>query len=432
MTSTPASPSGVGGGVAHTGTRRNRRALWATGLLGGLAQSLAGSGGALLVAEVTGSSTWAGSPQAALMAGAAGAAVGLSWLTRVHGRRRALAIGMATAIAGCVLVAFAAVVESLALVVMGSLLIGSGTTATMLTRYAAADLGADNRRGKAMASLLTAITVGAVAGPNLLAPTTELAKLAGWPRLAGPYLGAALAFAAASIVLSRHEWRSMPGNPPLPIVNIMTAATPVPALPLGRRGLAALGVLSLSNLVMVVVMTMAPLQLHHLGSSPTSIGFVVSLHIAGMFAPSPVSGWLTDRIGVPRTAALAGAGLGAACWWAVGAETVAELALAMMVLGIGWNLALLSGSALLTAGVETNQRPHREKWGELGMGLAAGGGVAASGSAMAAGGYPLVAGTGLAIALLVLPVAALTSRQAHQPSTHPPEVGKAPPRTVNS
>jgi MFS family permease len=380
--------------------RRPMRALWAASVLGGLGQSLAGTAGALLAREVGGSEAVAGLPQALLVAGSAIAAVALSRLTARYGRGPALATGAAVAVAGCGVVTAAAVTSNLALVLAGTLLLGAGNTAVMLGRYAAADLAVDQSRARAMSTVLVAITVGAVAGPNLLAPASGVATSLGIPGLAGPYLVAALAFAAASAALAAGV---RPGRPPGE--SVTTDEPRLTRVALDRRGLAGLVVLGLANLVMVSVMTMAPVQMHHTGSGLVMIGVVVSLHITGMFAPSPVSGWLTERFGAPATAAAAGATLVIASWLAAVATSGALLAVGLVLLGVGWNLALLSGSALLTAGVPAAHRPQREGWGEVGMGVAAAGGGAASGAVMADGGYALLAASAAMVASLVLPAA---------------------------
>lgn len=374
------------------------RALWLASALGGLAQSLAGTTGALLAQDVTGSDAAAGLPQSLLVAGAAVSALGMSTLTRHRGRRAALCCGALIAVAGCLVVTSAAAVQSLTLILVGSLLLGAGNTAVMLGRYAAADLGPEAVRVRAMASVLTATTIGAVAGPNLLAPTSILAAGLGVPPLSGPYLVAAISFGAAAGVLAL----GLRGH--LPALTPSASAVP-PGRPPGPSATRGLAVLVLSNLVMVSVMTMAPVQLHHVDAGLGVIGLVVSLHIAGMFAPSPLSGRFVTRVGAGPAAASAGVLLVAACLVAAsGYHSLIVMGLGMVLLGIGWNLGLIAGSALLTADVPIAHRPTREGWGEVGMGTAAAGGGAVSGPIMVDGGYGLLAVAGAAAAALVLPV----------------------------
>lgn len=383
--------------------RASIRALWSAAVLGGLAQSLAGTAGALLAREVAGSDAAAGLPQALLVVGAAVSALALSALTRRHGRRLALTTGAVVAMSGCVVVALAGMSASLAWILVGSVLLGVGTTTVMLGRYAAADLGPETSRPRAMASVLVATTIGAVAGPNLLAPAGRLGAALGLPALTGPYLIAAVSFAAAAACLAFGLVAS-PSAQTGPATAVPLPGRDPARTRLGRDGLFGLVVLSTANLVMVSVMTMAPVHLHHIGVGFGAIGLVVSLHIAGMFAPSPVSGWLAGRYGAVAVAVVAGPVLIAACVLAAGgAGSTSVLTVAMVLLGVGWNLALVAGSLLLTADVPVAERPRREGWGEVGMGAAAAGGGAASGLVMATGGYPAVAAVAAAVAALLLP-----------------------------
>jgi MFS family permease len=363
-------------------------------LLGGLAQSLGGAAAALLARDLGGSDVVAGLPQAVIVVGSAVAALAMSALTRRYGRGRALASGLAAATFGSVVVVISAPVGSLVGLLAGTLLLGAGTAAVMLGRYAAADGAPEWARARAMARVLMATTVGAVAGPNLLVPSDALGRALGLPGLGGAYVIAAACFAVAACLLLR-----LPAH--------RTAAEPQPDVGApGRTAMVALTVLGLSNLVMVGVMTMGPVHLHHLGVGLGAIGLVQSLHIAGMFAPSPLSGRLTDRWGPAPATALAGAVLATAGLLAavtVGAPAV--LGVALVLLGVGWNLGLVAGSTLLTAGVPAAGRPRREGWGEVAMGVAAGGGGAASGAVMSGGGYGLLASGGAAVAALVVAAA---------------------------
>lgn len=380
----------------RAGDRRRRtaaRALAFAGALGGFAQSLAGAAGALLAERVGGSVAVAGLPQTLLVVGAAISAVLLGRVARDHGRGPALALGTGLALVGCGAVVLAGILDSLAGIVVGSTLLGSGNTAVMLGRYAGADLAPEHARGTAMGSILAATTVGAVAGPHALAPANRIADAAGLPGLLGAYVIAAVAFAAATAVL-------------LIGLSGVGGAPSAPYRPERARGRVdasvrlGVGVLAVANLVMVSVMTMAPIHLHHGGTGLGVIGAIVSLHIAGMFAPSPFSGRLADRWG-PRPVVILSAGvLAAACVLAASAATVAVLSFALVLLGIGWNLALVGGSVLLTAGAPEHERPRREAWGEVGMGIAAAVGGLCSGLVVGVAGYPVLALGATAVALL--------------------------------
>jgi MFS family permease len=379
---------------------RSRRVLWSAAVLGGMAQSLSGVAGGLLVVAAGWPDAATGLPMAAQVCGAAVAAPALSRLSARRGRRGALGAGAALGAAGCLLVGLAAGWSDLALVLAGELAVGGGTTAVMLGRYAAADLGPEAARARAMAHVLVATTVGAVVGPNLLAPAGALGRGLGASAPVTAHLLAAVGFAAAAAVLAgglRGSPRTGGATAPRPVV-------PPPAV----RAWPAVGALATANLVMVGVMTAAPVHLQHGGSGPVLIGAVVAGHIAAMYAPAPLSAFVTDRLGPPGAVALAAAVLVAAGGLAATAPGPAALAAAMVVLGAGWNLALIGGSALLTAGVPAAHRPRREGAGESAMAVAAAVGGAASGPLLVAGGYPLLGGAGAAAAALVVGLVVLS------------------------
>jgi MFS family permease len=382
----------------RTTVARRLRALWLACALGGLSQALGGSAGALLAQQAGHSGAVAGLPQAMLVVGAALSALGLSELTRRHGRAVSLSLGALAAATGCAVVVLGGLAMSLTWILVGSLLLGAGNTAVMLGRYAAADLSRESDRAWAMASVLVATTFGAVAGPNLLAPSGALAVALGVPVLVGPYLVAMAGFVAAALVLATGLGRRTGDRtPPTPG---RTAARP-----LARNGVAGLAVLGTANLVMVAAMTMAPVHLHQHHAGLGVIGVVVSAHIAGMFLPSPLSAWLTGRFGAARVARWSGATLALACGLAAAAATPVRLAAGLVLLGAGWNLGLVSGSVLLTADVPESQRPRREGWGEVSMGAAAASGGAASGVLATTAGYPVLAATtGIVAALFAVVV----------------------------
>ncbi len=372
--------------------RRGIRHLRVFAALGGLSQSLAGGAAALLAREVTGSDAAGGLPQALLVVGAGTSALGLAGLARRLGRASALSVGAVAAALGSVAMAWGGLGGVLGPILFGSLLLGAGNTAVMLSRYAAAELDPGRPAPRAMASVLVATSVGAVVGPNLMLPSGMLAGSFDVPPLIGSYLVAAIVYLAGAAVILRTR-RALP-----PVAQASTSSEPsTPAgrfavLRRGTEGRAGLAVLAVANLVMVGVMTMAPIHLDHLGGGLWLIGVVISAHIAAMFAPSAFSGWLTERLGARLAAAGSAAVLVLACVVAMAAaHSTVVLAVAMVILGLGWNGCLVSGSALLTHGVAAGDRPGREGVGEAGMAAAAVVGGATSGLVMARWDYSTLA-----------------------------------------
>jgi MFS family permease len=114
-------------------------------------------------------------------------------------------------------------------------------------------------------------------------------------------------------------------------------------------------------------------HLHHYGAGMGTIGLLISAHIAAMYLPSPVTGWLADVLGGRVVA-----GIGALLLLAAGAVAAVAgagrpgIIVALLLLGVGWNAGLIGGSALLhDAAVSPSLRTRAEGLGELGMGAAA-------------------------------------------------------------
>ena len=394
--------------------------LAATAALGGLAQSLAGAAGGLLATDLGGSSAWAGAPQTSLTVGAAAAAVPLAGLTARAGRATSLAAGCLVAALGCaVVVAFCVLPAqrdagiALTAVLVGSALLGAGNTAVMLSRYAGPPLRPALKTARALAAVMAAVSIGAVLGPNLLAPAARLTHVlfpGGAPHLVGAYFVGGGVYLLAAGLAARLR-RNLPPAPPALGPPLPPSPPPLGWVEVGGRRhtlrsfLAGLVTLSLSNLVMVGVMTMAPVEMRHHGAGLPAIGLVVSAHIAAMFAPAGLSGRLTSRLGAACAARLAAGVLVVACLTAAAfSDTALLLAVGMVLLGGGWNLALVAGSTLLTDGVPEPARPHRESLGEIGSGAAAVlGGLGASLVAGTAG-YPTLslAGAGVSVVLALL------------------------------
>jgi MFS family permease len=393
--------------------RRTLRVLVGAQVLSGLGGSAAAAG-ALLALDITGSEALASLPLALLVVGSSATVVPISALSRRAGRRTGLAVALAAAALGSAGVVLGGVLESFVLVCVASAVFGSGNTAVMLARYAAADLSTPAERGRAIGRVVFATTFGAVAGPNLLAPAGELAEALGLPTLTGLYLIAAGAFVVAALIL---ELLLRPD--PLQIAAGLAAPEdPRPArLPLRMllaptAAVTGLATVVTANFVMVAVMVMAPVHLEHHGHDLEVVGLVVSLHVAGMFAPAPVTGWLTDRLG-PLPMAYAGAVLLAVAGVlsAAAGHGAVTLALGLALLGVGWNVGLIAGSALLASAVPLRQRPRAEGAGELGMGVAAASATAVAGPVVGLAGYAALAVAGAAAAAALAPFLVAAARR---------------------
>jgi MFS family permease len=386
-----------------------------------LAQVLSGAAlaagvtvGALLAQDMLGSTLLSGLPSALFAAGGALAAVGVGRLSERSGRRVGLTAGYLVGAVGGFGVVAAAWLDDIVLLFASLFVYGAGVATSLQARYAGADLAAPSRRGRAVSTVLVATTFGAVVGPNLVSVTGRMAEAIGIPALAGPFLLAGVAYGAAGLLL----WAMLRPDP----LQLARALAIVPSTAVGpdlnsrQRGSAwspavvsGAGILVLTQFVMVAIMTMTPIHIQHYGHDLSATGVVISAHIAAMFLPSPLSGWLVDRFG-PRAIATASAltllvaGLLAA---AAPSASVITLGLALVLLGLGWNFGLVSGSTVITDAVPLAFRARTQGTVDLVVAVAGACGGVGSGLLVSATSYRTLALLGGLVALAVIPFAAL-------------------------
>ena len=405
--------------------RRTLRVLLVSQVLAGAGLAAGVTVGALLAEDMVGSTGFAGLPAALFTLGSAAAAVGVGRLSQRSGRRPGLAAGYAVGALGGAGVLAAAAVDSVALLFVSLLLYGSGTATNLQARYAGADLAPPHRRGRAVSTVLVATTLGAVIGPNLVEPTGLLADAIGVRELAGPFMLATAAYALAAVavlILLR----------PDPLLAARAAAdgsttAPVPAddarvMSTGTVRLAA-SAMVLTQLVMVAVMTMTPVHMRDHGHDVGVAGLVISIHVAAMFLPSPLTGQLVDRIGRRPVLAASGLTLLAAGVLAAVAppESMGLLTVALALLGLGWNLGLVGGTALVTDAVSLAQRAKTQGTVDLGVALSGATGGLASGLVVASTSYAVLSLTGGLLALALIPALLAERRRParNEPVTDP-------------
>jgi MFS family permease len=359
--------------------------------------------------------------------GSSATVVPISALSRRAGRRTGLTVALVLAALGAGGVVAGGALESFLLVCASSAVFGAGNTAVMLARYAAADLSTPGQRGRAIGVVVFATTFGAVAGPNLLAPAGSVATALGLPELTGLFLFAAAAFVLAALVLFallRPDPLQVAAALESPAVagDQHDAAPDVPLRQLLAPPAAVTGLTTVmvANFVMVAIMAMAPVEMGAHGHGLHFVGLVISLHIAGMFGPSPLTGWLTDRVGpLPVAASAAVVLVVAGVLSATAGDVAYAFALGLFLLGVGWNLGLIAGSALLAAAGPVSQRPRLEGAGELSMGVAAGTATGLAGPVVGLAGYAVLAVAGAVAAAALAPFLIAAARRGIPESTAP-------------
>lgn len=408
--------------------RRTLRVLLVSQVLAGAGLAAGVTVGALLAEDMLGSTGSAGLPIALSTAGAAAAAVLVGRWSDRSGRRIGLVAGYAIGAIGGAGVVLAAALDSPALLFTALFLYGSGNATNLQARYAGADLAPATHRGRAVSTVLVATTAGAVLGPNLVDVTGELATSLGLRALAGPFLlaTAAYALAAAAVagllrpdpLLTAREIAASSPPTPADAAASATAADGTagpPSIVTVRLGAATM---VLTQLVMVAVMTMTPVHMRDHGHTVGEAGLVISLHVAAMFLPSPLTGQLVDRVGrrpmiVAAGVTLLAAGLLAA---AAPADSMVLLSLALVLLGLGWNFGLVGGTALVTDAAPVAQRARTQGTVDLAVALSGAAGGAASGFVVASASYQALALAGGALALALIPIL-LVERQASHGET---------------
>jgi len=374
----------------------------------------------LVAEQITGSARLSGLPGAIGTFGTALGATVISILIGRAGSRAGLSIGYVTAAVGAAIAMTATVLASFPMLLAGLLILGVGHSATQLSRYAAADLFDTDHRARVVGLIVWAGTIGSVVGPSLLEPSGRLAVVARLPELSGAY-GVSGAFFAAAAILYVAFLRKNASRPTLG-----TTATPR-IEPGHRRDLlrlpqvqVALSAMIVGQLVMVLIMAMTPLHIRQIGLGLGTVGFVISAHTLGMFALSPVTGWLTDRFGqvqiiVAGVVLLAGSAVLAAT---APPDGRTQLAIALFVLGLGWNFGFVAGSSLLTLGVPEVARTALQGQADSLVWMAAALASLASGFVLEAAGYATLSVAGGLMALLTLVVVA---RRRLQPALMQPE-----------
>lgn len=390
--------------------------------LGSTAYIAAFTTAAVAAREITGSAQLSGLPSAF---GTLGTALGIGLLSALmarRGRRPGLLLGYASAIAGGAVSVAAVIAGSFPLLVAGAVAIGFGNAALQLARYAASDLVPEDARASVVGLVVWGSTVGAVLGPNLVQPAGSLAATFGRTVLEGglivTVLGFGLTFLVTALFVRTTAVAGAAGAPLEPGLAADALLPDPPAARASRRELVASARVRIAivamvagQIVMVLVMTMAPVHVHDMGHDLATVGFVISAHTLGMFALSPITGRLVGRFG---TLAIIYAGFGvlvvSAVLAAVARETdIPVLALGLFLLGYGWNLAFVAGSSLLTSGADLAERIRLQGLVDVGVWVTSGVASISSGFLLNQFGYGVLALS--AGALLIVPAVVIAAQR---------------------
>lgn len=425
--------------------RRNQVVLVVGQLLSGVGVASGVAVGGILAAQLAGTTAASGVVQTASALGAGLVAVPLANLAVRAGRRWALSTGFALGAVGAATVLLAAALGQFWLMAAGMLFFGSATAAGLQARYAAVDGAPPEKAGRAMAIVIWATTVGSVAGPNLSEPGRLFGISLGLVPLSGPFVFSLVAFVTAALVMAvfflappaavaqgtpaAGAGTAAGGGPASSVPNASKPARPAKqhgawrALRLAShnpRALAALAAVTGGHAIMVGVMVMTPVAMDAHGHPLEVIGIVISLHILGMYAASPVFGWLVDKFSA-MAVVLTGFGilLSAIVLGAVVSDSSNAFAMsaALTLLGLGWSACLIGGSSLLNQSAPDHLRVPLQGANDMMMNFGAAGMAALAGPVLAVGGFFWVNMMALAVLLVMATLGLRALRTTPEPAT---------------
>lgn len=367
--------------------------------------------GALLAKDMLGTESVAGLPTALFTLGSAGAALIVGRLSQRYGRRAGLASGFLTGGIGAIGVIIAAVTNNIYFLFASLLVYGAGSATNLQARYAGTDLASSKQRATAVSIAMVSTTFGAVAGPNLVEAMGKFAVSVGVPALSGPFILAAAAYIVAGLVLL-FFLRPDPYVVARAIaVAERNAKTSSPdyveeALVTDKRGIgvAAL-IMVLTQMVMVAIMTMTPVHMGSHGHGLSAVGMVIGFHIGAMYLPSLLTGVLVDKIGRTTMAAASGVTLLASGVMAAVApgESMLWITLALILLGLGWNFGLISGTALLVDATNPTNRAKMQGTVDVMVALSGASGGMLSGMVVANSSFAFLSLAGGVLSLVLIP-----------------------------
>lgn len=406
--------------------RSTIRSLVGTQAVGAVGITIGIATASLLARDLSGSEKMAGLAQTSQVLGASICSFVLARLMSARGRRTGLATGYLLGAAGAVLCVVAGKAGSMSLLLAGAVLLGSTTAANSAARYAATDLAEDAHRARALAVVVWATTIGAVAGPNLTGPAARLAGTLDLPALTGPFaIGAIGMLAAAVLVFATLRpdplllARELAGEAPGEHQRGRSWQRAVEVLRTRPAVAAGVTALALAHAAMVSVMVMTPLHMEHGGSELRVIGVVISVHVLGMFAFSPLVGIAADRFGRAASIACGAALLLLAAALSGGSPEGSswQIFAGLFLLGLGWSFATVAASALLTEHTPLAARTDVQGTADMTMNLTAAGGGGLAGLIVGEWGYGWL---NLFAAVLALGVAASAAVAARPRQPKPP------------
>lgn len=297
--------------------------------------SIAGLVGAMLAPD----RSWATVPVSTFVIGTALSTIPASMLMRRIGRRPGFIVGALIGLAAAVIAVVAIFRRDFALFCFATMLNGTYQAFGQYYRFAAADTASDQFKAKAISWVLIGGVVSAILGPFIVMTTRDLLAPV---TFAGAFAGSALLAIIAIGVLSLIE------IPHIKPVRHSSSGRPLSVILRQPRLIVAIVCGMMSYAMMNLVMTATPIAMVDCGFTINQAAWVIQWHVLAMFVPSFFTGHLINRFGVERIVAVGMfllAGSGAV---AIAGIEFGNFAVALVLLGLGWNFGFIGGTTMVT------------------------------------------------------------------------------------
>jgi len=406
--------------IASNARRRIIVVLFIVSSLAGAAQVAYFTLMPIIAADLSGSDSAAGIPSTLGLLFRALTTYPLGWLMGRAGRRLGLSLGLLIGMVGTGVSAWAIGVGHFWIFAVGAGVAGVARGAADLSRYAAAEVSPPERRAKIIGWIVFAGTIGALMGPVLVAPAANLAGSLGLVPETGPFWAATAVLFLAIILtfvfvrpdpleISRRmamAERELSGDLP------ESQSRPVRQLLKNWNVRLGITAMAIGQLVMTMIMVITPLSMSHAGHGIGSISFVILAHQLGMYGLSSLTGWLVDRFS-PAAVIIGGSiVLIISSLLSPFAASVPSLTVALFLLGLGWNLCFIAGSALLAVGLAPAEGARLQGVGDTWASAASAVGSLSSGFLFTIGAMSLVGAVGLGFSLALIAAWVLSRQRA--------------------
>ena len=372
----------------------------------------------VIAASLSGSDTTVGYPNTAGLIGQAVFAYPVGLIMDRLGRRWGLSAGYFIGVLGGLISAVSIINGSFIGFLLGAMMLGMMRGASEQGRYVAAEVFPESQRPRIIGLIVFCGTAGAIIGPLLVEPATRWSQRMGLPAYTGPFLLAAglmLLVTILIILFLRPDPLSLNRQVVPATVNSMAdpkVKTPLHDIfntPRIRLGVAAMVI---GQLVMVLFMVVTPLHMDHHHHATKAISWVIMAHTLGMFGLSGLTGILVERIGRVATIVIGGLILLLSCILAPLSVALPILALALFLLGLGWNFCFVAGSTLVAESATLANRGRAQGASEVAVALASGLGSFLVGTVFAVGGIILLSVLCALISATLLLYTGYSARQA--------------------